>query len=241
MIIAADSRSQPAGKTIEKVLQNVDAVAELHAVLTSPRHQYCRRRFLQALRTPMTLEELDQLRKELGVSEYQRHINKLARNELVEPVKSDREVAAYVRTPLGEEALNHVSELERKIGADRARIIAEGALGPNAIRLFLTIFGNNRESDLAVREIVYTPLEIGQLLRVFSRTVDGISAIDKLDDGGLISYLEDGNIHLNPRRSTAFYNYLRNLYHLLVKASALREGQPVDEGSPRPDAAIRPG
>ena len=233
MTITANPHAQPAGRIMEKVLQSVDAVAELHAVLTSPRHHYCRRRFLQALRTPMTLEELDQLRKELGVSEYERHINKLARYELVEPVMSDGRVTGYQRTVLGEEALNHISELERKIGAERARTIVEGALGPNAIKLFLTIFGNNKESDLAVREIVYTPLEIGQLLRVFSRTVEGISAIDELDDSGLISYLDDGNIHLNPRRSTAFYHYLRNLYHLIATASE----SPRDQGRLPPESA----
>ena len=39
----------------------------------------------------------------------------------------------------------------------------------------------------------------------------------KLDDAGLISYLDDGNVHVNPRRSTAFYHYLRNLYLLLSR------------------------
>ena len=41
--------------------------------------------------------------------------------------------------------------------------------------------------------------------------------MDKLDDAGLVSYLDDGNIHVNPRRSTAFYAYLRKLYELIAK------------------------
>ena len=67
------------------------------------------------------------------------------------------------------------------------------------------------------REILYTSLEIGQLFRIFARSIEGVSAIDKLDDAGLTSYLEDGKVHVNPRRSTAFYHYLRNLYFLFAR------------------------
>ena len=204
------------GVTIKKIFQNIESLADLHAVLSSPRGQYLHRHLLHALRGGLTLDEIDRLRKGLGVEEYDRHINKLAKWGLIEPVGSSDGIAGYVRTTLGEEALNAARELERKIGEDRARLMCEAGLGANAIRLFLTIFGNNKEPDLASREVVYTPLEIGQLMRLFTRGVEGISSIDKLDDAGLVSYLEDGNIHVNPRRSTAFYAYLRRLYQLLT-------------------------
>ena len=58
---------------------------------------------------------------------------------------------------------------------------------------------------------------MGQLIRLFARSVEGISAMDKLDDAGLVSYLDDGNIHVNLRRSTAFYAYLKSLYQVLAK------------------------
>ena len=70
-------------------------------------------------------------------------------------------------------------------------------------------------------EVIYTPLEIGQLIRVFARSVEGISPLDKLDDAGLVSYMEDGNIHVNPRRSTAFYAYLKKLHQMLVNIEGL--------------------
>ena len=214
-----DGLPPPDGTLIEKVLAHVVAVAELHAVLTSPRRQYLRRRLLQSLRSAMTIDEIEGLRGELGAQEYERHIHKFLRWGLVEPVTSGEDVAGYVRTSLGEEGLNTVRELQRKVGEERATNIAEAGLGSNAIKLFLTIFGNPKEVDLTTREILYTPLEIGQMIRVFSRSVEGVSAIDKHDDAGLISYLEDGNIHVNPRRSTAFYQYLRNLYFLLVRGT----------------------
>lgn len=46
--------------------------------------------------------------------------------------------------------------------------------------------------------------------------------MDKLDGAGLVSYMDDGNIHVNPRRSTAFYAYLRKLYQLLAQAKNLQ-------------------
>ena len=104
-------------------------------------------------------------------------------------------------------------------------------MGVNALRLFLTIFGNNKEPDLVSREVIYTPLEIGQLMRVFARSLEGISSIDKLDDAGLVSYMDDGNIHVNPRRSTAFYAYLRKLYQLLAKSKNIKI-------PPKPSAAL---
>ena len=208
------------GVDIREIFQNVEAVAELHGVVSSPRGHYLHRRLLHSLKGGLTLEEIEQLRKELGVEEYERHINKLGKWGLVEPVRSSAGITGYIRTGLGEEALNATRELERKIGEERARSICEAGLGANAIRLFLTIFGDNKEPTLPSREVIYTPLEIGQLMRLFARSLEGISSMDKLDDAGLVSYLDDGNIHVNPRRSTAYYAYLRKLYQLLVNTES---------------------
>ena len=98
----------------------------------------------------------------------------------------------------------------------------------------LTIFGSNKEADLLTREVTYTPLEIGQLIRGFVRNVEGISSLDKLDDAGLVSYLEDGNIHVNPRRSTAFYAYLKKLYQLLERSVGLENPLDPELNDPMP-------
>ena len=225
--VTHDGRSLPKGQVIKKILQQVDGIARFHAVLTSPRREYWRRRFLHALKTPLTFDQLERLRKQAGVEEYQRHINKLVNCGMVRPVLSDGEVTGYVRTEIGESALNAVSELEREIGEERARAITEAPLGSDGIRLFLTIFGDNKEPDFTSREIVYTPLEIGQLIRSFSRSVEAFSAIDMLDDAGLVSYLDDGGIHVNPRRSTAFYHYLKNLYRLLSEVDTSANSGPM--------------
>ena len=66
-------------------------------------------------------------------------------------------------------------------------------------------------------------------MRLFARSVEGISSMDKLDDAGLVSYMDDGNIHVNPRRSTAFYSYLRKLYRLLPTPEA-RADRPGHNG-----------
>ena len=219
------------GVTIKNIYRNVEPVAELHSVLTSPRGQYLHRRLLHALRGSLAYDEIEMLRKEYGVEESDRHINRLAKWQLIEPATTPEEVAGYVRTALGEEALNAVRELERKIGDERASVMFEAALGANGIKLFLTIFGDNKEPDLSTREVTYNPREFGKLIRGFVRSVEGISSMDKLDEAGIVSYLDDGNIHVNPRRSTAFYAYLRTLYQLLVRSGCL-------DHSPGPSDAI---
>ena len=209
------------GVTIKNIYRDVESVAELHSVLTSPRGHYLHRRLLHALRGSLALDEIERLRKEYGVEESDRHINRLTKWQLIEPATTPEGDAGYVRTALGEEALNAVRELERKIGEERASVICEAALGANAIKLFLTIFGDNKEPDLATREVIYSPREFGRLIRGFARNIEGISSMDKLDEAGMVSYLDDGNIHVNPRRSTAFYAYLRKLYQLLVRSGSL--------------------
>lgn len=216
---------QPAleGNIIKNIFQNAEVVAQLHAVITSPRGQYFRIKLLHYLRDGLALDEVERLRKEFGVEESERHLNKFLKFGLIQETKLAGELQGYIRTPLGEEALNSVRELERKIDPDRTKRILEAALGPNSVKLFLTIFGNKKEPDEKSREIIYSPIEIGQFARFLPRTIEGIAAIDKLDDAGLVSYLEDGNVHVNPRRSTAFYYYLKNLYRLLLKSGVIKE------------------
>ena len=84
----------------------------------------------------MTIEQIEGLGKDIGVEEYERHIHKLVAHRLVETELSEGEVTGYVRTALGEQALNSVSELERKISGERAHSITEAGLGPNSIRRF---------------------------------------------------------------------------------------------------------
>ena len=57
--------------------------------------------------------------------------------------------------------------------------------------------------------------------------MEAFSTIDMLDDAGLVSYLGDGGIDVNPRPSTAFYHYLRNLYRLLSGVDSSMHGDPL--------------
>ena len=68
-----------AGVTIKEIFQNIEAVAELHAGLSSPRGHFLHRRLLHALRGGLTNDEIERLRQEHGVEESDRHINKLAK------------------------------------------------------------------------------------------------------------------------------------------------------------------
>lgn len=221
------------GVTIKDIYRNLAPVVELHSMLTSTHGQYLYQRLLHALRANLARDEIESLREESGVKESDRHINRLAKWNLIESATTSEGVTGYVRTALGEEALNAVRELERKLGSERAAAVCRSAMGVNAIKMFLTIFGDNKEPDLFTRRVTYTPLEIGQLIRGFVRSLEGISSLDKLDDAGLLSYFEDGNIHVNPRRSTAFYAYLRKLYQLLAQSGSFGPGPKASDATGR--------
>ena len=201
------------GDLINGIGRSAEQIADLHATLTSRRGEFFRRRLLHLLSGGgLSQEEIENLRKEVRLEESERHLNKFITYHLIEPISVGGK-AGYHRTRLGEQASNAVRELERKIGEERATKIFEAALGTNSIRLFLKVYGSRKEPK--GEDIVFTPLEIGQLSTFLPRTVEGIAAIDKLDAAGLVSYLDDGNVHVNPRRSGAFYSYLKHLYQLL--------------------------
>ena len=203
---------------IKGIARSAEEIADLHATLTSARGKFFRRRLLHLLSGGgRSREEIENLRKELGLEESERHLNKFITYHLIEPISVEGQ-EGFHRTRLGEQAINAVRELERKIGEERAKKIFQAALGTNSIRLFLKVYGSPTEPK--GEDIVFTPLEIGQLSTILPRTVEGIAAIDKLDAAGLVSYLGDGNVHVNPRRSGAFYYYLKRLYQLLL---AVRE------------------
>ena len=202
------------GEDIKDIFDNAEAIADLHATLTSPRGKFFRRRLLQLLSNGLTQEEVEQLRKEFGLEESKRHLNKFLEHRLI----IEEEGEKYRRSELGEQAINMIREMERKVGEERAKPIWQAALGKNSISLFLKLYGSSKKPTQGMN-IIYTPLEIGQIARFLPRTIEGISATDKLDSAGLVSYMEDGNIHINPRRSTAFYSYLQGLYSILKEAA----------------------
>ena len=206
------------GEGIKKIFQHGRIVAKLHSAITSPRGKYFRRNLLYALQEKLSEEALQEFVHENGLRDLTRHLNKLLRFKLIREVEKKE----FERTELGEEAVNTVRRLERKIGQERAEKIFEAGLGPNSIRLFLKVFGNDREADLKTLEIIYSPIEMGRLTLFLPRSIEGLAAIDKLDDAGLVSYTEENNIHVNPRRSSSFYHYLRDLYWILEKVKLVQ-------------------
>lgn len=201
------------GMIIKDIYKQADRIARLHATLTSPRGEFFRRKLLHMLADGLTSEEILKITKEFGVEEYKRHINKFIEDGFVMMIDVDGK-EGYVRTAHGEKAINALRALERKIGPEKAKAIFIASLGSNSIRLFLKVYGQKHAEENVGEDIIYTPIEIGQLSTFLPRTIEGLASIDKLDDAGLVSYLDDGNIHVNPRRCVAFYQYLKALYEL---------------------------
>ena len=212
------------GKTIKDVFKRAEEVAELHSALSSPRGDYFRFHLLQGLDDNFDESMLEKGRVDAGVQEYQRHLNKLLRSGLVVEQEANGQ-KTYTRTDLGETAVNAMRELQRSIGREEARTIHAASLGPNSIRFFLRIYGDKLEGSWDHPEIRYTPAEIGRLSLFLPRVIEGVSAIDKLSEAGLMVYRDDGYVYIPPVKARGFYRYLREL-HEIVGTNTRRNSSP---------------
>ena len=200
-----------AGELIREIFGNANTIADLHACLTSPRGDYFRLRLLQAMEAPQGEDDIERLRIESGINEYHRHLNRLVGFGLVRLEAVDGE-QQYAPTGQAERAINAVREFERRLSKEAAQKVYAASLGFNSIRLFLKIYGDTKEADWEQLRIRYTPVEIGRLSLFLPRVIEGISAIDKLNEADLLVYHDDDHIHMQPKKARSFYQYLRELY-----------------------------
>ncbi|MFT7183919.1 MAG: hypothetical protein ACI9QC_000244 [Oceanicoccus sp.] len=206
------------GEEIHGIFAHAEEIAGMHSALTSSRGDYFKKRLLSKLSKPLEEKMVREFAEKSGIKDYKRHVHQLVKCGFVEQKSSsDKMWYTYRRTYNGEEAMAFVSKLERKFGTGRVKDLFKASLGINSTRLFLKVYSSTPKAFNGEKDIVYSPLEIGQMTSFLPRTIEGISASDKLDGGGLVSYMEDGNVHVNPRRSTAFYQYLKGLYSLLPR------------------------
>ncbi len=200
-----------AGEKIKEIFRKAEEIAQLHACLTSHRGDNFRLRLLQAVEVPLDETAIERLRAESGVYEYRRHLNRLVGFGLVwlQEVDGSKQ---YVRSTLGEKAINALREFERRVGAEAAQTVYSASLGPNSIRFFLRIYGDKREANWEHLHIRYSPAEIGRLSLFLPRAIEGISAVDKLNEADLLVYRDDNHIHMQPVKARSFYQYLQDLY-----------------------------
>lgn len=199
------------GNVIKAIFKNAEAIAFLHQTISSVRGNNFHRRLLQILGTEASVSEIEQLRTRAGLNESERHINKLLDLQLIELSQESH----YKRTVKGETAVNALKGLENEIGREEGKKIFNSFLGINSIRFFLRVYGAKKEIDFIKKEIVFTPPEIGALALFLPRSIEGIAAVDKLNNAGLLIYREDGNIYLDPKKARSFYKYLRLLYDVV--------------------------
>ena len=208
------------GRAIREIFKHAEALADLNSFLTSPRGDGFRFRLLQAMEVTLGEREVEELRVMSGINEYQRHLNMLIESGLVRSQQVDGE-HRYSRTGLGERAINAVCGFERRAAKEAAEAIFAASLGPNSIRFFLRIYGDKMEADGDHFQIKYAPVELGRLSLFLPRVIDGISAVDKLNEADLVVYGDDNHIHVHPMKARAFYRYLRDLYGILRAHGAI--------------------
>ncbi len=212
--IVAHADEDLQGRLIKEVFARAEEIADLHATITSSRGDRFRARLLHVLESKVDTAAIQEMAEERGLREYRRHLNKLAKFSLIR-VEPSAEGEEIIRTPLGEQAVNALRELERRLGIEEARSLYDASLGTNSIRLFLRIYSCEKGVDWDTLKVRFTPAEIGRLSLFLPRSIEGISAVDKLNEAGLVSYEDDGFIYMRPRRTRAFYQYLRSLLEIL--------------------------
>ena len=186
--------------------ESVQSIASLHSLLTSSRGDFFRKKLLQDLRMPKTTAEVSKKGHAIGLEETRRHVNKLIQFKFVE--ESGNKLR---RTPLGEEALNTVKELERKIGMVSADRIYAAALGPNSITLFFHLY-HSIQVATPVDRIGISANDLGQMTTKLFYGVDRAAVMDKLLDSGLLVYEPKRNVFLlDIRQARSVYAYLQAL------------------------------
>lgn len=198
------------GKVIKRIFRRAERVATLHAALTSRADDYFRRALLGSLGDGLSGRELRNLATTDHPAELDRHIGKLLDLGLIEESRHYG-VERYRRTALADQSLDALCTLERKLGEKEARQIYDADLGPNSIRLFLRIYGDKRPYPEKGLEVSYSLLEMGKMSLFLPRTMEGYSAIDKLNLAGLL-VCDDDVFHMPPVKARSFYQYLKKLY-----------------------------
>ena len=211
-VLQVDNELQ--GDLIKKIFVKAEEIAELHAATTSSRGDRFRARLLHALESKMDRAEVQKIAEETGLREYRRHLNKLAKFGLIR-AESTAEGEQIERTQLGEQAVNAQRAFERRLGVEEAKLVYDASLGTNSFRLFLRIYSSEKGIDWDKLKARFTPAEIGRLSLFLPRSIEGISAIDKLNEARIVVYEDDGYIYVHPIRARGFYQYLRSLLEIL--------------------------
>jgi len=193
-------------------------ITNLHTVISSPRGGFFRFRLLQMLDVEKSLEEMMKLKEKETIQEIGRHLRMLQQFSLVAETVKGGEMA-YQRTTIGEEAINALRALGRRVGEEAALAILHANFGMNSIRLFLRAYGYKKQVDFGKPQIEFTPFEIASITRFLHHSVEGVSAIDKLNSADILVYSDNGNIRLNPLKARALFQYLVDLHGILNKST----------------------
>lgn len=213
-MVGINAANKLVGNIIKEIFKKAGEIAELHACLTSPRGDNFRLRLLHALAVPLDETAIEKLKAESSINEYRRHLNKLLSFGLIRVEETGGE-KQYIRTALGEQAVNALHEFERRVGKEAAEALYSASLGPNSIRFFLRVYGNKKEANWEHLQVRYTPGEIGRLSLFLPRTIEGLSAVDKLNEADLLVYQDDNYIYMQAIKARSFYQYLQQLYKVV--------------------------
>lgn len=222
-------------REVRRIFKRAGALARFHVALNSPA---CR--LLESLQDAVATDSVSRLAEDTGLSATGRYVSLKLRYGLVREAETGGGNRALVRTELGERALNAITALERRIGAEAAAAISEADLGPNCFRLFLRLYtdGGKEASIVDGRSTTaYSWERVSELTMFLPRRIEALAAIEMLANAGLLIYDDAKQMLTLPSvRARAFYQYLTAL-SLLMK----RKSQQSSPEQQRPNSGLAMG
>lgn len=204
-------------RKVQILYRRARKITNLHVAISSPRCGFFRFRLLQMLEIEKSFDELVKLKEKESILEISRHLRMLQQFSLVEEIASGEEIL-YKRTSIGEQGINSLRALGRRVGEDGALAILNANFGINSIRLFLRAYSYKKESDITNHEIKFTSFEIASITQFLPSTIERISAIDSLISAEVIVCSNKGHILMNALKARALFQYFSDLNRLLNKS-----------------------
>lgn len=205
-------------KKKKEILKQLKEIVEIHRALTLNGNDFFQLELLTFLEKERTLEKLEEFKEEHSNPHLLLHLNELRELGMIREIKKEKK-RCFSRTEKGERALAILQGFRKKVGEKSFAKILKARLGSGSLGLFLRVYGLKRRPKFKQNKgyfIEFSPRKIGRVAQNLPNGIEAVSAIDRLDEAGLLIYQEEDNkIVTNCVESRAFFQYLERLEQLL--------------------------
>ncbi|CAN2040395.1 putative HTH arsR-type domain-containing protein [Candidatus Magnetomoraceae bacterium gMMP-15] len=201
-------------KRIGLMSRKAYSLADLHWILTSPQGGKLRVELLQTLSNfSFCADEIKCLWKDENIADIKEYLSHLKKFKLISDKKKEGN-KVFFRTNKGELAVNALKALISRLGDKQSEKIFKACLGKYSIRFFLKAYGKKWDNSFKNLELFFTYTELGWIAMPLPRSIEGMTAFERLNDAGLLIYKNNDEIYMPSIISRNFFRYLEDLYDI---------------------------